>query len=168
MTKLIATFSLIIYCSDLFGQSLERQVIGSSGGYSIASWGSLSSTSGEPIKNTFTNTSHVLTQGFQQPNQSDLKTSNVTIGITSIEVFPNPADDKINVVINFQNSTRQYSAGIVDLLGQKIFAASVINVTGKKMSISFDLKNIASATYYIVVTDEQRNLVKTFKFTKTK
>jgi gliding motility-associated-like protein len=48
--------------------TLERQVIGSTGGYQVGSTMSLSSTVGEPVVQTAFSVSQILTQGFQQPN----------------------------------------------------------------------------------------------------
>ena len=53
-------------------QSLDRQVLGAAGNYASASWGALSSTAGEGVINTSVTSSLVITQGFQQPLQSDV------------------------------------------------------------------------------------------------
>ncbi|MFU8843753.1 MAG: hypothetical protein ACNA7V_08100 [Bacteroidales bacterium] len=59
---------LIIGCFfDISGQTLTPEVISSSGGYFESTNASVSWTLGETVTETFTGTSFILTQGFQQP-----------------------------------------------------------------------------------------------------
>lgn len=50
--------------------TLERQVIGSTGGYTTGTNITLSSTVGEPVVQTLFSVNNILTQGFQQPNNN--------------------------------------------------------------------------------------------------
>lgn len=49
---------------------LDRQVIGSTGGYQVGTTMSISSTVGEPAVQTLFSVNKILTQGFQQPNNN--------------------------------------------------------------------------------------------------
>jgi len=65
----ILTFLLITMSQLLVAQvAIERQVIGSTGGYVVGPAMSLSSTVGEPVVQSLFSVNGILTQGFQQPN----------------------------------------------------------------------------------------------------
>jgi hypothetical protein len=49
---------------------LDRQVIGSTGGYVVGTNISLSPTVGEAVVQTLFSVNKILTQGFQQPNMN--------------------------------------------------------------------------------------------------
>jgi len=68
----VLTLNLRLSTLNCFAQTLERQVISSSGGeYSNINL-NLNFTVGEAVTETFGNTSLILTQGFQQPKQDTL------------------------------------------------------------------------------------------------
>ncbi|MBE7442674.1 MAG: hypothetical protein HS119_09505 [Flavobacteriales bacterium] len=58
---------LFIACGANAQVVLERQVIGSAGGYVVGANMSLSSTVGEAVVQTLFSVNKILTQGFQQP-----------------------------------------------------------------------------------------------------
>ncbi|HRP59794.1 MAG TPA: hypothetical protein PK833_05830, partial [Vicingus sp.] len=59
---------LFIACGANAQVVLERQVIGSAGGYVVGANMSLSSTVGEAVVQTLFSVNKILTQGFQQPS----------------------------------------------------------------------------------------------------
>ncbi len=67
MKNLLILFSLLVFSKTLFAQSLEREVIASSGDYIENGFGSLSFTVGEATIQLAMDGTHILTQGFQQP-----------------------------------------------------------------------------------------------------
>lgn len=160
---------LLIFSATIItahAQSIERQVIGTAGAFQTASWGSLSSTTGESATTTLTTASNVLTQGFQQPLISDVKVYDVAPITISVQVYPNPASDIANVVINTDNADKHYSATLFDLLGQRLELPNQYLINGRNTHIIFDLHRLAAATYMILITDEHNVQVKAIKFTK--
>jgi len=167
-TFLIIAASVILLpmCSHIHAQSLERQVIGTSGGFQTASWGTLSSTIGETMTITMLTSSLILTQGFQQSLQSDLAVNEISSSTPAIQIYPNPAVNRINVAINSSNAVK-YTVALIDLLGQKLMVPFNVNNTSKGTeSFVFDLRPLAIASYFIVVSDETGSMTNTFKFTK--
>jgi hypothetical protein len=164
--KIYYLLLLLFTAARLQAQSLERQVIGSAGIYQTAAWGSLSATTGECITNTFSASSVVLTQGFQQPLPSDLMVYNVPSNNISIEVFPNPASDLINVAINTNDPDKHYSVTLFDLPGQLLKLPCQNFSSGTTIRLTFDLRPIANGTYLIQINDERNVQVKTIKFIK--
>jgi len=162
----IVVFS--IATSQLRAQSLERQVIGSAGAYQTASWGSLSATTSESVTNTFTSASIALTQGFQQPLPSDLFSvvHNVLANGMSVNVFPNPASDAINVIIEAGNQNIHYYVTLLDLTGQALKVPSQDFSSGTEAKFTFYLVSLANGAYLIQISDERNEQVKTIKFSK--
>jgi hypothetical protein len=159
-------FSFTIYGSQ--AQSLERQVIGSAGTFQTASWGSLSSTTGEALTTTLSSSSNFLTQGFQQPLPSDInvKVNEVAPGNFNVRVFPNPAGDFINVVIINGDAGKHYSVTLFDLPGQKLSLQCQVVTTGCETTFKFDLNPLANGSYLINITDQNNLPVQSVKFTK--
>ncbi|MEZ5195886.1 MAG: hypothetical protein R2764_05675 [Bacteroidales bacterium] len=71
----------------LFAQMVERQVIGSAGGYSSTSDLKVSSTVGEAFVATGTSSTIILTQGFQQPDEESLSIEDHETGL-AINAIP--------------------------------------------------------------------------------
>ena len=162
-------FAFTICLVRVQAQSLERQVLGTAGNFSTATWGSLSSTAGEAMTNTLSVTATTLTQGFQQPLKSDLTTGikNISTGEASVKVYPNPASNKINVVLNTGNAHDRYLVSLSDLLGQKLAVPfETINGGSETLTFIFDVQHLAAASYFIIINDEHGTVVNTFKFTK--
>lgn len=116
LLNIILAFGLLLIQMSLFSQVvLERQVIGSTGGYQVGSTMSLSSTVGEANIQSLFSVNQILTQGFQQPNLNN----------------SDPVDFE---VINEQcNGSQNGSIFINDVLGctgpYTIFVKSVLDTT---------------------------------------
>ena len=123
----------------------------------------MSSTTGECVGNTFKTASFVLTQGFQQPLQTDLVVYEIPTENITVKVFPVPASGFINVEVN---SGKHYSVTLFDMLGRQLQlpAQDVRNSVENKFT--FDLNSIANGTYLMLVNDEHNIQVKAIKFTK--
>jgi gliding motility-associated-like protein len=68
----ISILLLLLVSTSVIGQvTISRQVIGSTGGYSIGSTMTLSSTVGEAVVQSLFSVNSILTQGFQQPEFSN-------------------------------------------------------------------------------------------------
>ena len=68
MKNLILFTALILTLQTLFGQQVERQLVGSTGKYFSNSKGSMSWSVGELMTATFSTANNAFTQGFQQPD----------------------------------------------------------------------------------------------------
>ena len=80
------------------GQSLERSVTANSGDYFYkAGTGSISFTVGECAVTTFSSANNKLTQGFQQPDTSEITFVEENNSSFSVEIFPNPVTQFLTV-----------------------------------------------------------------------
>lgn len=165
MNKFILVAISALIPAVVYGQSIERHVTGSAGNYQSASWGSLSSTTGEAMTQTFT-AGNVLTQGFQQPTPPKTAVQFVADDAT-VDVFPNPASDKINVVIGHGTVREKYTAELYDMAGQKIATETTqVAANAQKQSCIFDLRRLPAAPYVIYIYNAAGNCTRSVKFTK--
>lgn len=89
--SLLLFFVSLIAAVSMQAQSLSNKVVASGGNFSSATWGSLSSTLGEPVITTATATGLSLTQGFQQPGNAPVGITANKLSVVSSTLYPNPA-----------------------------------------------------------------------------
>lgn len=164
-TILLTTLLLIAAVATVSAQSLERQVIASTGGYSEANGVSLSFTVGEPVIETAVSGSVVLTQGFQQPD--DITTGindkpSVTVNYT---VFPNPTANTITIDLQSDKNV-EVELALYDLGGQRISMLDRKTRVEGTAQEEMDLTNLAAAQYILVLSDVNGKPLKNFKVQK--
>jgi len=128
------TIVLLLLISTIsFGQvTIERQVIGSTGGYSVGSSISLSSTVGEAVIQSLFSTSTILTQGFQQP-----QTNNNSV--VDYEVINESCDGAKNgsIFINkVLGCAAPYSVLVVDTLSNDTLGQDTLGFGGYMVYIT--------------------------------
>src|SRR6478736_1254128 len=74
-------------------QSISPDVVASAGDYFLSASGSVSWTIGEPVTDTYTASSNILTKGFQQPVTIDLASVEENSGAGLFAAYPNPVED---------------------------------------------------------------------------
>lgn len=110
-------------CQLTLAQSLDRQVVGSTGGDGGNGNLSVSYTVGETFVTTLTSGSIVLTQGFQQPTAT-------VVGIArpdwqwEVTHFPNPATEALMVALQ-GDWTGDIQLEVVSILGQLLHSEQV-------------------------------------------
>src|SRR5262245_34545305 len=124
MKRIFIIAITVFACKSSFAQiSIERQVIGSTGSYTDAGTVKASSTVGEAVIPTYSQSSLVFTQGFQQPVSS--KTSiDIFTGIhdimpdgASITAYPNPTSGRVVLDITMKQPVR-IEIDIYNAIGQ--------------------------------------------------
>lgn len=139
-------------------QSMNQNVISTSGNHFENGNAQLSFTIGEPIITTESNSTHSLTQGFHQTNWSfvgleDHDTSN------EITVFPNPLTDEINIKTDDFGGL---SYNLYDANGKLIFEGKL-----EDSVTQVNTKNLNPASYSLVIQREGQMNLKIFKLIKT-
>jgi len=165
MKTYISFFILIAVGISCMAQSLERQVISTTGNFSTAGNLQLSSTVGELAVETLISGSLTLTQGFQQPdNNGNVGLEDLGIELT-YNIYPNPTADKL--FINLESKTAlRLSLKIRDMQGRETgIEISELKVTGTTKE-SLDLSPLASGQYLLQLLDAEHQLQKTFKIVK--
>lgn len=167
---LLTVSMLLGGAGDSLAQSLSRFAFVSGGG--VSSTGKLSSSIGQLWTNT-THKSHslLLTQGFQQPVQTD---STGTASLFSpdllaigMKLYPNPVHNI--AILELQTEGRvNLEIVVYDLLGRKTsvpvqtvrFNQSVVS------RVSLDLAALSSAVYVLSIRDIDTGRQKNLKFVK--
>lgn len=141
-------------------QFLTPSIVSTTGDYYANATGSLSYTIGEPIIETYSGGSNILTQGFQQTDYSFVGVQNVTKSDIQISVYPNPfaSTFTLNNMANVQ-----LFAQITDMTGKVIYQRNL--VPGNNM---INPGNLADAIYLLTVTDNTGAKVQTIKIVRNR
>lgn len=96
--------------------SLERQVIGVTGGYADTPNLKISDTVGETAVSTVISGTVILTQGFQQPGENEITDLEEAIEL-SYKMYPNPTSDLLTVEVSLDQPL-DIQVQIFDLSGR--------------------------------------------------
>jgi hypothetical protein len=145
-------------------QSLSPSVLSSSGSYFEAGSFSLSTTIGEPLTETLTNSNNILTQGFQQPDYTVI--SNIEeayLPQLNIKVYPNPADKQLYMLVSTKENANAYLT-LTDIQGKTILQETITYNSLK----SIDISALAQGSYMLIHQSEQGKIISTHQIQKVK
>jgi hypothetical protein len=154
MKKLYFVFAGALLSLGMNAQSLTPQVIASTGGYSSNANGSLSYTVGEmTMVQTFSANGNILTQGFQQPNDS------IPVGILDVTkddfgafiMYPNPAIDYTWFAFQMPEAGK-VTISLYDMLGQKVSDVYSANYSNGKVTGQTNTQTLSAAMYFMTLT----------------
>lgn len=159
--NLLASF---IFCGLSFmfaeAQTCTPSIISTTGDFYANASGSVSFTIGEPIIETYSDPSNILTQGFQQTDYSFVGIKNIVSTKVEVNVYPNPFSSEFTI-----NNT-----------GDKQLYAEITDMTGKticKMNLTSGLNeinpgNLSASLYILRIYDSSGSEVQAFKMIKNK
>lgn len=145
----------ICLASSLFAQSIEPSVIGSAGDFYSNSSAQLSFTFGEMITETVTSANNIITQGFQQPEATNVGIYESEFHQSDLVIYPNPTRNFIT--LDFKNSNYSGEYQIFDVTGKLLSQSTVyqnltvINMASFTEGVYF-LK-IGQYTYRVIKAD---------------
>lgn len=155
----LALVSLAITGSTMANaQTLERQLVASTGGSASAGSIQLDFSVGDLVVNTTTTTDLMLTQGFHQTY--DFSTSVVASEVATFNIvaFPNPTRDQITIRVD--GGTEAITYTLMDGLGRTILTAQ----TGTWNGTVLDLSDMAAGSYFLLVRcGEQQQMLRVQK-----
>lgn len=146
-------------------QTIERQVIGGSGGTYSSTAIQADYTVGEALTTTLLQGSFLLTQGFQQQISGEatgIVTPNIKVGYS---LYPNPAEKSITLELN-SDAQGEVLISIVNVLGQQLY------IQNKPVSIypnykqTFSIAHFAAGSYFINIFNMDGGLLHALKFIK--
>lgn len=146
------------------GQTLERQVIGTTGAAVENTSAMLSYTVGEVSIQTAVTTSVILTQGFQQVDTTDL------LGIPYLTdlyahmlVYPNPTNGSLSIRIDghINPDYGMLYLEVIDMNGK-----AVRTVPMDLPLVSLDVADLGNSAYLLTLSSEERGVVQRVRFIK--
>ncbi len=131
MRKLILS-AVFVMALGANAQSLERQVIGSTGG-SFSGAVQVDWTVGETVIATATAGSVILTQGFQQPPAVPNAVKNINVN-SNVTAYPNPSGSLVNV--EWKNTAFTGSLALYDATGRMVWNSSLSKISATQIDLS--------------------------------
>ncbi len=166
MKKLLLALVVTATGYTLNAQTLVRQVVASGGGYSSASSGSLSYTTGELVIETGTSGSFMLTQGFQQPDANPSTGIKTTQAVkVDYKLYPNPAREAITLSLKSPESITA-NCYIYDATGKLVERLEKDAVQVTDYSHSFNLSAYSAGNYFLKITGADNTVLQTISFSK--
>ncbi len=150
--------TLYLILSFFLIQQINAQEVVSAGGDSfINSTLSVSWTIGEPVSETYSTSSQILTQGFHQSKLSVIGIYDISSDDMLISLFPNPTQDFVNLKVgDYENLTFQLFS----------FDGKLVQ-TNKLLSEKTEIKmnSLSSSTYFLKILKGNK-LIKTYQIIK--
>ena len=143
----MAAALIVINVSTLLSQSIDREVIASSGQNFTSASGSIAYTLGETITTTF-DPGFKLSQGFHQEWAVVTAVQNDFADLLNINIYPNPTSGWLNVT-----SDIAVQLTLFDLSGKIVFH-------GEKQvgTEQINLGNLQAGLFMLVLKNEERQM----------
>lgn len=147
--KIAMLVGIVGFCTDLSGQSIERQVLASSGAAQSATGVELSSTTGEAVTANFSSGSVVLDQGFQQGDLmiTDLAESKINV---DYKLYPNPTSNQLNLNLTADKSLDGMVI-ITTIEGRQMLSKPIQLNAGQAFRTNYNLQHLSEGTYLLSI-----------------
>jgi hypothetical protein len=157
MTKYHQILALTFITQLSIGQTISKQVIGTSGkSHSNASY-KLSWTTGEPLVGLMTAGGNQLGNGYYDSlNLHALSIEDTTMDL-QLKIYPNPTSQLLYFSHPELNS---FSIQITDLNGRQIYLGSI------SKEIPLDISNYTQGMYLVCIENKEVNKKNTYKIIK--
>jgi len=138
----------------------SQQVVSSAGADFQGENVSLSWTIGEPVTETLTNGSIVLTQGFQQGYLSSNSIEDLFSPFLCLKIFPNPTADDLTLLVKAENNAK-LRFFLHDMNGK-----IVSNGTVEPDLNQIDMYRCPHGVYLLRIVNKRGEAVKSFRVIK--
>lgn len=155
---------VILQCSFVFSQSIERYVF-TSAGSNRSGPSSIQSNFGELMINTYSNSSNILTQGFVQNDQLTINVYSAAPNVLEVKVFPNPVISNLTVEFNAIYCA-DIAIEVYNALGEKQIYESNYSFLNEKYLCDLNFDKIMSGIYFVRMSSVKNQFNKVFKITK--
>lgn len=159
MKQMVLCF-LIPFLLLMHGACLSQQVISTTGTHAAGANVQLSWTIGEPVIETFTGTSVILTQGFHQSRLTVTTVDPVVYPGVTLLVYPNPVSSFLKLEIKGEG-LKDLSFCLYDINGRLLQNKQVEN-----QPEMIGMENYAPGAYFLKVFRENSLPLQSFKIVK--
>lgn len=157
MKKQKINLIIILFCQLAIGQSISKQVIGSSGMTQANTSYKLSWTVGEPIVGLMTAGGNQLGNGFYTSlDITTLSTEDFSMDV-AIKIYPNPS---AHLLYASQKEQHPIEIKVIDLNGKLLLTKKIID------GEAIDISQYTNGMYLIEALDEVTNKKNTYKIIK--
>ena len=180
MKEIIILATFFCYTQSIQAQSIQRNVVASAGINNTVSSIRLTSTVGETVTSTLSQSNYRLTQGFQQgnitvariangENTTEINSDESTTSRTDdsfdkikfkVNVYPNPTTEYINIKLE-EMSEMKLMMYLTDLTGRMIEARTLYSIETR-----LEFNSIAPGKYILNITSEDGKVNESFKIVK--
>ena len=164
MKKIISICVIILnLCNLCSAQSIAPEINATSGGHYTGTNAQLSFTIGEPVIETVSNTNNIITQGFHQTSYdiTSIK-ENQDMGY-NISVFPNPVGNTLQISISGNVDNSNLKIELMDITGKILINEKV---AGAIITHQLNMREYATGSYFLRITNEKEQLINSYKIQK--
>ncbi len=153
---------LFFYCLTIQAQTFTQEVNASGGGYYNQINGSMQFTIGEPLTETYTNSSAKLYQGFQQGSYTIVSVTELPL-LTDLDVnlYPNPSSGIFNLLIQ-SDLKSSFKMEVIDAQGKTIISKEVY----ESIPETINLSDFSGGMYYVKIINTEKKYLKTYNIVK--
>ena len=152
--KLISIFTFLLIVQGLIAQ----EVISSGGDFCKNTYGSVTYTIGEPAIESYSNTSNIITQGFNQTKLTVTSTFTIPELNFTITAFPNPTQEFVII------KTTEFNDLYFQLFNETGQLIEKNKLNGTETLLTFN--KYSSGNYLIKINSLQNKEIKNFKIVK--
>lgn len=147
-------------------QSVQRQVIASTGTQTVSVTGmQVSQTVGQPAVNSFSTSTFIVSEGFQQGPANPATGATELHDMASFVVFPNPVGGELSLQIE-SSQALSLEVTLRDVLGRETSVpATRLQVSGKTMT-AIDCSDLATGSYLLMIRDLKSGSMESVKVQK--
>lgn len=162
--KLILITTLCFATLFSQAQSIERQVIGSTGGTASGGTIIVTSTVGETAIATLSG-SLTLTQGYQQESSQPVSVEEIIVK-ANFSLYPNPTTGNSKLEITTENVSTSARIELYSADGKLISSQAIKLVAGSKSTTELNLSKQTAGAYFVKIIDSQAKLSKILRIIK--
>ena len=162
--KTILTTLAILGTMSLSAQTIEKQVIGATGGTATAGTVIVTATVGEVSVKTLSGTL-TLTQGYQQGSTGPVSVEEIKVD-ANYKLYPNPTTNGAKLEITTLNLDADASILLYSKEGKLLSTQKVILTSGVKSTVTIDLKSKEKGVYFVKILDSKSEISKTLRVVK--
>lgn len=148
MKNIIIIICGLFVISNVSAQSIERQLVGVSGGYYKTTNVEILFSVGEAVINSFSSGTIILSQGFQQGSNNTISTQELVVN-KDFSFYPNPVNSTL--FLNFKNSKTDLDLeiSVYNMSGLLVFQQTEEVFQGAEQILSLDLSKLSVGNYFV-------------------
>ena len=151
--KNIILLVTVFLASSSYAQTIERQLIGSSGGSFVNSTIDLNYSIGETVITTESSGALILTQGFQQEDDGILGVDEF-VKVNNVLLYPNPVSGSLSIqFIEDASKSGNVSVTVYDNQGKVVFHSEEKLNVGFNNTMTIDLSSLIVGYYIVHIKD---------------